>query len=323
MAEPLFLKPVFHEKIWGGNSLKKMFNYNIPSDKTGECWGISGHPHGVTRVINGKYASIPLDKLWHDVPNLFGDVDTSGPFPLLIKILDANKDLSVQVHPNDSYALKNEREFGKTECWYIIHADEGAELYYGHNAKSHEELVDWINNNRWNQLLRKIPVKTGEFYYVPAGMIHALGRGIVVLETQQSSDTTYRLYDFNRVNQVTGKLRELHKKQAIDTITVPATYPNLNYKLEKVKDAQVTTFITSPFFSVQKIELTGSTYFTNNPNFKLISVISGEGILSVDGQNYGLFKGQHLILPNNVQSWKLKGKELVLIQSNPENLKSQ
>lgn len=318
---PLFLKPVFHEKIWGGTSLRDMFNYEIPSNKTGECWAISGHPHGVTVVENGEYKGIPLDEVWHKYPALFGNIDTTGPFPLLTKILDANQDLSVQVHPDDKYAWENEKELGKTECWYIIHADEGAELYYGHNAKTREELAGWINNDNWDKVLRTVPVKTGEFYYVPSGMVHSLGKGIVVLETQQSSDTTYRLYDFDRVDKTTGQRRELHKKQAIDTITVPAQYPDLTPTVSKQGDATVTKFIKSPFFSVQKLELTGKASFKGNISFKLLSVISGSGSLTVDGKKYPLEKGVHFILPNNVKKWALNGDGLMIIQSNPENLK--
>ncbi|MBM9832937.1 class I mannose-6-phosphate isomerase, partial [Enterococcus faecalis] len=140
-------------------------------------------------------------------------------FPLLTKILDANDWLSVQVHPDDAYGLEHEGELGKTECWYILHADPGAEIIYGHEAKSREELEDWIKEGCWDKLLTRVPVCTGDFFYVPSGTLHAIGPGIVILETQQSSDTTYRVYDFDRPDD-SGQLRPLHIQQSLDVLTI-------------------------------------------------------------------------------------------------------
>ncbi|MEO3132430.1 type I phosphomannose isomerase catalytic subunit, partial [Streptococcus mutans] len=189
MAEPLFLQSQMHEKIWGGNRLRKEFGYDIPSETTGEYWAISAHPNGVSVVKNGVYKGVPLDELYAEHRELFGN-SKSSVFPLLTKILDANDWLSVQVHPDNAYALEHEGELGKTECWYVISADEGAEIIYGHEAKSKEELRQMIAAGDWDHLLTKIPVKAGDFFYVPSGTMHAIGRGIMILETQQSSDTT-------------------------------------------------------------------------------------------------------------------------------------
>ncbi|GAB7170412.1 hypothetical protein TUA1478L_24080 [Lactiplantibacillus plantarum] len=165
MSEPYFLKPVFHEKIWGGTKLHDDFNYDIPSDHTGECWAISAHPHGPATVENGPYAGMTLDRVWAEHRDVFGDAK-GDVFPLLTKILDASEDLSVQVHPDDAYAAEHEHELGKTECWYVIAAEPGATMIYGHHAKTREQLAEWINNGEWNKLLRRVPVKPGDFLYV-------------------------------------------------------------------------------------------------------------------------------------------------------------
>ena len=208
MSEPLFLQSVMQEKIWGGTHLRDVFGYDIPSDHVGEYWAISAHPNGVSTIKNGRYAGQTLDVLYAEHRELFGNRQ-EPVFPLLTKILDANDWLSVQVHPDDAYGLEHEGELGKTECWYIIAAEPGAEIIYGHNAKSKEELRQQIESKDWENLLTKVPVKAGDFFYVPSGTMHAIGAGIMVLETQQSSDTTYRVYDFDRKDDQ-GNLRELH-----------------------------------------------------------------------------------------------------------------
>ena len=164
MSQPLFLQSVMQEKIWGGTRLRDEFGYEIPSDHVGEYWAISAHPHGVSVVKNGPYAGIGLDQLYAEHRELFGD-RTEPVFPLLTKILDANDWLSVQVHPDDAYGMEHEGELGKTECWYIIAADEGAEIIYGHHAQSKEELRRMIEAKEWDDLLARVPVKAGDFFY--------------------------------------------------------------------------------------------------------------------------------------------------------------
>lgn len=315
MSEPLFLKPVFHEKIWGGDHLKTEFNYPIPSDHTGECWAISAHPNGVCQVENGKYAGENLDTLYQNQPELFG-YPTKPVFPLLTKILDANDWLSVQVHPDDAYGLKHEGELGKTECWYIIAAEEGAEIIYGHHAKSRQELAEMIEQKDWDHLLKKVKVKAGDFFYVPSGTMHAIGKGILILETQQSSDTTYRVYDFDRKDD-SGHLRELHLQQSIDVMTIGDVQ---NSKPETVADsnADVTTFVSNDFFTVYQWRIHGKKTFTKNADYTLASVIDGQGELTVDDNIYPLSMGQHFILPADVTSWTISG-ELSLIASHDGN----
>lgn len=218
--QPLFLQPVFKERIWGGTTLNDAFGYDIPTEHTGECWAISAHPNGPSIIENGPYAGMTLDNLYREYPDLFGNLKEEV-FPLLTKILDANMDLSVQVHPDDSYAMLHENgELGKTECWYIIDCKEDADMIFGHNAKTKEELQQQIQEGKWNDLLRRVKIKPGDFFYVPSGTIHALCEGKLVLETQQSSDTTYRVYDYDR-RDAEGNLRDLHLEKAIEVTTVP------------------------------------------------------------------------------------------------------
>lgn len=313
MSEPLFLKSQMHDKIWGGTKLREAFGYDIPTETTGEYWAISAHPNGVSVIKNGIYEGEGLDQLYREHKELFGH-PKSEVFPLLIKILDANDWLSVQVHPDDAFALAHEGELGKTECWYIIAADEGAEIIYGHNAKSKEELRQWIEEGRWDDLLTKIPVKAGDFFYVPSGTMHAIGKGILILETQQSSDTTYRVYDFNR-RDAQGNLRKLHIDKSIDVLTIgkPA---NSTPATMAVDHLESTLLVSNKFFSVYRWEVTGLVDFTQTVPYLLLSVLSGQGQLTVDGRVYNLKKGDHFILPNDVKEWSFDG-QLEMIVSHP------
>lgn len=321
MAEPLFLKPVFHEKIWGGRHLETDFGYQIPDGTIGECWAISGHPHGPNVIENGPYKGQLLPDVYKEHPELFGN-PKSPVFPLLTKILDANASLSVQVHPDNKYAEEHEHELGKTECWYVIHAEPGAYLTYGHTAKTRQELVDMIDHHEWDKLFGKKPVKTGDFVYVPSGTIHALNKGIIVLETQQSSDTTYRIYDYDRVDKTTGKKRQLHLKQSKEVTTVPFKEPQLHETTEQVGDSTVTTLITqpdSPFFSVYKWDVHGElTRQHEHGPYTLISIIDGDGSITADGHTYELHKGVHFIVPATIKEWTMKGDMLVIASESVE-----
>ena len=314
MSEPLFLQSVMHEKIWGGTKLRDEFGYKIPSDKVGEYWAISAHPHGVSTIKNGRFAGTGLDQLYAEHRELFGN--SSEPvFPLLTKILDANDWLSVQVHPDDHYAMEHEGELGKTECWYVIAAEEGAEIIYGHNAKSREELRQQIEKKEWDKLLTKVPVKAGDFFYVPSGTMHAIGSGILILETQQSSDTTYRVYDFDR-KDAKGNLRELHLEKSIDVLNIGAPANSRPVTL-KADDLTSTLLVASDFFAVYKWEVSGKVDIEKTAAYLLVSVLAGRGVLTVDGETYPIAKGDHFILPSDVEAWTFEGQDLEMIVSHP------
>ena len=199
----------------------------------------------------------------------------------------------------------------------MISAEPGSYLIYGHHAKTRQELADMIHRGDWEHLLRKVPVKTGDFVYVPSGTIHALNKGIMVLETQQSSDTTYRLYDYDRVG-ADGKKRELHLQQSIDTTTVPSHDPELNITKTTKDDATITTFVTAPiskFFSVYKIDLDGKLNQTPTAPYTLVSVLEGAGTIEADGKSYPLKKGVHFIIPNQIKAWTFTGKMMMIVST--------
>uniref|UniRef100_UPI0035A06B5E type I phosphomannose isomerase catalytic subunit n=1 Tax=Jeotgalibaca porci TaxID=1868793 RepID=UPI0035A06B5E len=267
MIQPLFMQPVLQEKMWGGTKLRDIYGYSIPSDHTGECWAISAHPDGVGKIAIGTFAGMGLDELYQAHPELFGN-PSSPVFPLLTKIIDAADALSVQVHPDDAYGMEHEGELGKTECWYIIDADEGAEIIYGHNALSKEEFAEMVQEGKWSDLLRYVPVKRGDFFFVPSGTIHAIGAGITILETQQSSNTTYRVYDFDRVEQ-NGQKRDLHIQESIDVTAFPHVDAVNHFKV----DGMVTTFIESDYFNVYKWDITESFTYRQTAAYTLVSVL--------------------------------------------------
>ncbi|OXS79127.1 mannose-6-phosphate isomerase, class I [Domibacillus enclensis] len=313
MNQPLFLKPIFQERIWGGTALRDQFDYNIPSDHTGECWAISAHPNGPSVVEDGPFSGKTVAELWEERRDLFGGMK-GEVFPLLTKILDASTDLSVQVHPNDEYARINENgELGKTECWYIIDCKQGAEMIYGHTAQSKKEFADKVEKGEWTSLLRRVPIQPGDFFFVPSGTVHALCEGTLVLETQQSSDTTYRVYDYDRID-AEGNKRELHIEKSIDVSTIPHVDAPVESISREMNGVRITHFVDSSFFSVEKWEVSGTADFQQNKPFMLFSVIDGEGVLKKEGKHSPIKRGAHFILPNGFDEFSLEG-QLTLIAS--------
>lgn len=304
MSLPLFFEPIFKERIWGGEQLAS-FGYELPFAKTGECWAFAAHRNGQSVVKNGEFKGLSLGELWADHRELFGNIE-GDRFPLLTKILDAADDLSVQVHPDDEYGRKHEGDLGKTECWYIIDCAAGAEIIYGHNAGTREELAAMIHEGKWDELLRKVAVKPGDFFFVPSGTIHAIGAGIVILETQQNSDTTYRVYDYDRRDNE-GDLRELHVEQSIAVTTIPAIQPETRPVIHTSGALKVTTFVKSDYFTVHKWDLDGSAALNQHHSFQLVSVIAGAGALSKNGENYSFKKGDHFLLPAEFGEFELNG----------------
>ncbi|MGX1982240.1 mannose-6-phosphate isomerase type 1 [Thermolongibacillus altinsuensis] len=312
MKQPIFLRPVFQERIWGGTKLRDLYGYDIPSEQTGECWAISAHPNGQSVVRSGKFEGMTLGQLWDEHRELFGHYD-SDRFPLLTKILDANDDLSVQVHPDDEYARTYENgELGKTECWYVIDCEEGAEIILGHNARTKEELVEMIEKGQWDKLLRRVKVKPGDFFYVPSGTIHALCSGLLILETQQSSDTTYRVYDYDRRDK-NGNLRELHLDKAIDVTTVPHVQTQVEPTVVKTAGATITTFVESEYFTVYKWDVHEHLELEQDQPFMLVSVIDGEGTIITEEGEWKIRKGDHLILPYQLGTFQVKGTAQMIV----------
>ncbi|MDP7978352.1 mannose-6-phosphate isomerase, class I [Bacillus sp. WLY-B-L8] len=311
MKSPLFLQPVLQERIWGGKSLEQ-FNYELSSESIGECWGISAHSNGLSVVRDGIYKGITLEQLWRQKRYLFGE-HPSEKFPLLTKILDANRDLSVQVHPNDEFSYKYEGGgLGKTECWYIIDCKEGAQLVYGHHAYTKIEFEQMVEEGKWDELLRKVPICPGDFFYVPSGTVHALCEGTLVLETQQSSDTTYRVYDYDRID-TNGEKRALHLEKAIEVIGIPHQDYFVTPQIMKENGAIITTYVQGEYFSVYKWEVQKKASFQQNKDFQLVSVIEGEAILITDDGEFFIKKGDHFILPSNMGNFIIKGHVITIV----------
>lgn len=293
------LKPIFKERLWGSQKLKKEYNYNLPNGLIGECWGISAHENGENIVSGGPYKNRTLSSLWKDYRHeLFGDFEQEN-FPLLVKILDATDDLSVQVHPNDEQAYNLEGEpFGKTECWYVLEAEPGAELILGHTAQTRAELKIAVSNEKWSELLKRQPVQKGDFVFVESGTIHAIGKGIMILETQQSCDTTYRVYDFDRVDDK-GAKRELHLEKALSVTTVP-DIPILAQPSEQdVYAGKIRTLVISPEFNVYHHYVSNGYVYPQRNHFSLMTIVEGSGVLRTDDETVKVTKGDHIIVTKN------------------------
>ena len=300
MQEILKLKPVFQERIWGGTKLKEYFSYNTTSDLTGECWAISAHKNGDCIIENGVYKGRFLSEVYSENRKLFRGSE-SPVFPLLVKILETSASLSVQVHPDDEYALMNEDELGKSECWYIIACEKDSEVVIGHQARTKDELIRRIDEGEWDRLLNKIKVEPGDFFYIPSGTIHAVGEGIILLEIQQPSDTTYRIHDYDRVDQ-DGKRRELQIEKAKDVATVLPTDLDLHVKVRKDKNLTVTRYLSSIYFTVEKWEADGEAAIPLE-EFTLVSVIGGQGEINGTVAR----KGDHFILTSLCKEARLSG----------------
>ena len=301
MREIVFLEPVFKEMIWGGNRLKTDFLYDIPGDKTGECWAVSAHKNGDCIVTTGSYAGSTLSQLWQANRAVFGNI-SGDVFPLLIKIIDAKDDLSIQVHPDDEYAKANENgSLGKTECWYILDCDEDAKIVVGHNANSKQELTDCIHNNKWDELIRVLPIKKGDFFQIDPGTVHAIKAGTLLLETQQNSDVTYRLYDYGRLQE--GKPRQLHIQKSIDVIGCPHMDITAQHKITRLEGAKVDQLISCRYYTVNLVELAGKQTFIQDKPFTIISIVEGEGMID----DTRIKKGDHFILPFEYGEYKMSG----------------
>ncbi len=308
MGHILWVKPVFHEKIWGGHRLRDVYGYDIPSDQTGECWAPSAHKNGDNTIVEGEFAGKTLSQVFDEHRELFGNIKDKE-FPLLVKIIDACDDLSVQVHPNDEYAGIHENSLGKTECWYVLGTEENTKMVMGHHAKTKEELVKAIENDDYDHLLNSFKIKEGDFFYIPSGTIHAICSGSLIYEAQQSSDITYRVYDYHRKDK-DGNERDLHVKQSIDVTTVPyQPYDLANQVVENIENGTRTLMVSSEFLTLNKYDLTGKNTIKNDKPFQLVSIIKGQG--TVDGKEVRL--GDHFVVCSDQTEVVYDGDMTVMI----------
>lgn len=312
---PLQFQPEMKERVWGGRALEK-FGFQLPEGAIGEGWMIGDHPNGTTKVINGELAGLGLDEIREKYgKSLFGRKgfsEKNGRFPLLIKLLDCEDDLSVQVHPNDHYKNLAAGELGKTEMWYILDAKPGAKIIYGmQEGVTRESLAQAIAENRILDCLQEVPVEAGDSFYIPAGTVHALGAGVLVAEIQQNSDTTYRLYDYNRPG-LDGKPRDLHIEDSLNVIA----YEGSGSTRMKTNLNEAGTWLTlaeSPFFTVEK-GLVGPKWelSTSPESFVILVIADGNGTLQWADGSISTKPGDCFLLPADLGSYALEGRMTVI-----------
>ncbi len=307
---PMKLTPVFKETIWGGNKIKEVYGKNTPCGKIGESWEASAIPGGVSTVANGECAGMGLDEITEKYPTeILGKIGGTE-FPLCFKIIDAADYLSVQVHPDDDYARENHRSLGKTEMWYILDCEPGAELIFGFNRDlSREEFAKAVEEKKTDEILNRVKVKPGDFFYIKAGTVHAIGKGILLAEIQQSSDITYRVFDWNRVDK-NGQGRQLHIQQALEVADYKAYSGNEKQpEITKNGETKVKIMAREKYFSSAEISLCGKySDDTLGESFHLLFVAEGEA--SINGEN--AVKGDTWLVPAGVGGYSLEGNALVL-----------
>ena len=307
MSDLIKLVPIFHEKVWGGRQLETVFGYDIPEGPIGECWAISAHPAGDCQIAEGEFAGHTLSWLWDNHRELFGN-EEGDVFPLLIKILDAKGDLSIQVHPNDEYAAEHENgSLGKTECWYVLDCDDDATIIVGQRAADRTECAQMIEEGRWSDMLNEVPIHKGDFFQINAGTVHAIKTGTLILETQQSSDVTYRLYDYDRPG-TDGKLRPLHIEQSLDCIDFDVQAPTSGAVTAPEVDG-VTELESNRCYTVDRVRVNGPKQLAQEWSFVCLSVIDGQG--TVCGEPVS--RGTHLLVPSTVTSMELDGQMELII----------
>lgn len=307
------LKSTCKDYIWGGTRLREEYGIDFPGERVAEAWVLSCHQDGPSVIVSGKYAGETL----MDYINLNGkrvlgsNCEKFDEFPILTKLIDAKRDLSIQVHPNNSFAIPNEGQFGKTEMWYVVDADEDAHIYYGvSRSVDEDELKKRIENNTLTDVLMSVPAKKGDVFYIPAGTLHAICKGVIIAEVQQNSNVTYRVYDYDRVDETTGRKRELHVDKALK---VTRKYPNYtNYDFGN-------HLVSCKYFVVDLIE--GDTLdFASERSFVSLVVLDGTGRIEFkndEGANdyLPLTKGDSFFIPANSGRFNIKGDNLRILRT--------
>lgn len=312
---PLQFKPEMKHRVWGGRALEQ-FGLEVPDGAIGEGWMIGDHPNGTTKVMNGELGGLGLDEVRENHgEQLFGTkgfCKKSGRFPLLIKLLDCNDDLSVQVHPNDDYIGLPEGEHGKTEMWYILDAKPGAKIIYGlKSGIDAETFRQAIEEDRIMDAMEEVTVEAGDSFYIPAGTVHALGAGVLVAEIQQNSDTTYRLYDYKRPG-LDGKLRELHIADSLAVTDYEGTSAT-RMKTDIRSSHEWLRLAVSPYFLVDKGLVDGTWELSTSLDSCVILIVcDGSGSLRWNDGSLDVKAGDCFLLPANLGSYTLDGKFTVL-----------
>ena len=313
---PIKFENLYYERIWGGKDLEK-FRNNVPEGVIGESWDIACHKNGTGKVENGELKG----KAFDEIIQLYGkkllgnEIDTKE-FPLLIKLITAQDKLSVQVHPNDEYANRVEKDSGKTEAWYVVDAEKNASLIVGTKDCDKETFKKAIDEGNLDKYLNKIPVKKGDFFYVQSGLVHAICEGVLIAEIQQNSDTTYRVYDYNRG-------REIHVDKGLDVIDFSLKGENSNGILVKKDGYDKTYLCLGEYFTIQKYKITISAKEKSDEDrFYLFTCVEGNGVIKHNGGEEKIFMGDSIFIPATLGEYELVGK-FTLLKSYVPNLKNE
>ena len=304
---PIKFENLYYERIWGGKDLEK-FRNNVPEGVIGESWDIACHKNGTGKVANGELKGKGFDEVIKEYGNKFlgNSISIAEDFPLLIKLITAKDKLSVQVHPNDEYAKKVENDLGKTEAWYVVDAEEGASLIVGTKDCDKETFKKAIEDGNLDKYLNKIPVKKGDFFYVQSGLVHAICEGILIAEIQQSSDTTYRVYDYNRG-------REIHVEKALDVIDFSLKGENTQGITIKNDGYDKTYLCLGEYFTIQKYEVNTSVKEASDEDrFYLFTCVDGEGTIKYNGGEEKISMGDSIFIPASLGDYELCGKFTLL-----------
>ncbi len=315
---PLCLCGVTKSPIWGGRRLLDDWGKTADAETVGESWELTVRKNEKCKVLNGDLAGKTLD----EVIDAFGRDVTGGnfgssDFPILIKLIDANDRLSVQVHPDDSYASRVENDRGKTEMWYIVDADEGAQIVCGlADGMTGEDFARAVREGRIESALKYQPVKKGECYFIPAGLAHAIGKGILIAEIQQNCDLTYRVYDYER-RDAAGNLRQLHVEKALD-VTRPFSEEAINaVRYARTGGVAETASVLAhcEFFRVEKLTLTGDAVSLRDGKMQHLLCLDGEAVLTCDGVQYYVKRGESWLIPASLSGVTVSGDAELILSS--------
>lgn len=311
--QPIKLSPAFKDYLWGGTRLKSEFNKKSDLDIVAESWELSTHKDGESIVSSGEYKGFTLSQYIEKIgkDKLGKKALEFDYFPLLIKFIDAKNNLSIQVHPDDEYALAKEGEYGKTEMWYILDCEEGAYLYYGFNRTiTKDEYEKRIAENTLIEVLNKVEVKKGDVFFIPAGTVHAICSGIMICEIQQNSNTTYRVYDYDR-RDANGNARPLHIRQAIEVSQLSPSPKQEGLKVISPDDKELSA---CNYFTVRKIDVNGEkTVSFDDSSFRSFMIVEGCGELIVGDTTLEIEKGDSVFLPAQNTECVLKGNCEVIL----------
>ncbi len=312
MLYPMKLEAPLKDYLWGGTRLKDEYGKKTNLDKVAESWELACHKDGKSKIVNGEAAGLFLeDWLAGQDKSVLGTNAAPFPyFPLLIKLIDAKGDLSVQVHPDNDYAMRVEGEYGKTEMWYIVDCEPGASLLYGFKEKiSKEEFERRIADNTLLEVCNRVPVKKGDVFFIDSGTLHAIGKGILICEIQQNSNTTYRIYDYGRVGK-DGKPRELHVKKAIDVTKLePPTKPTTALaKIDIIPGLDMKLLAECEYFTAYHATLKGEASLkAGSESFQTFTVLSGSLKLTSGDTVLDFYKGESVFIPAGLGIYTLTG----------------